>query len=142
MEAAIDWLRAKGLAKAAKKAGRVAAEGLIGLAGDDKEAAVVEVNSETDFVAKSDEFQDAANDIAMHAAAARPRWITRDDVPQDAIDEEEAKKPKKKQLPKLRKLGRGDAISTRGGGDRHPEERRSRAASRRTRRRHRPERFG
>ena len=51
-EAAVDWLRTKGLAKAAKKAGRIAAEGLIGLAADAKEAALVEVNSETDFVAR------------------------------------------------------------------------------------------
>ena len=58
MEAAVDWLRAKGLAKAAKKAGRVAAEGLIGLAAGAKAAALVEVNSETDFVARNDEFQE------------------------------------------------------------------------------------
>ena len=57
IEAAIDWLRAKGLSKAAKKAGRVAAEGLVGVATGDKTAAVVEVNSETDFVARNDAFQ-------------------------------------------------------------------------------------
>ena len=61
MEAAVDWLRAKGLAKAAKKAGRVAAEGLIGLAADSTEAALVEVNSETDFVARNATFQDMAS---------------------------------------------------------------------------------
>ena len=60
MEGAIDWLRAKGLSKAAKKAGRVAAEGLIGLGADAKEAALVEVNSETDFVARNDTFQTCA----------------------------------------------------------------------------------
>ena len=71
MEAAIDWLRAKGLAKAAKKAGRVAAEGLIGLAADAKEAALVEVNSETDFVARNDTFQNMASGIAKAALAAK-----------------------------------------------------------------------
>lgn len=67
MEAAIDWLRAKGLAKAAKKAGRVAAEGLIGLAAEDKQAALVEVNAETDFVARNDKFQEMVSTIAADA---------------------------------------------------------------------------
>ena len=71
MEAAVDWLRAKGLAKAAKKAGRVAAEGLIGLAAEAKEAALVEVNSETDFVARNDTFQTMASGIAKAALAAK-----------------------------------------------------------------------
>jgi len=57
IEAAVDWLRTKGLAKAAKKAGRVAAEGLVGIAISGSEAAVVEVNSETDFVARNEQFQ-------------------------------------------------------------------------------------
>ncbi len=64
MDDAVDWLRKKGLAKAAKKSGRVAAEGLIGLAVDGKKAAVVEVNSETDFVARNDTFQDMVRKIA------------------------------------------------------------------------------
>jgi len=67
MEAAVDWLRAKGLAKAAKKAGRVAAEGLIGLAASAKRAALVEVNSETDFVARNQKFQDMVSAIAAAA---------------------------------------------------------------------------
>jgi elongation factor Ts len=67
MEAAVDWLRAKGLAKAAKKAGRVAAEGLIGLAANAKEAALVEVNSETDFVARNQKFQDMVKAIGVAA---------------------------------------------------------------------------
>jgi elongation factor Ts len=71
MEAAVDWLRAKGLAKAAKKAGRVAAEGLIGLAAGAKEAALVEVNSETDFVARNDTFQAMASAIAKAALTAK-----------------------------------------------------------------------
>jgi elongation factor Ts len=67
MEVAVDWLRAKGLAKAAKKAGRVAAEGLIGLAADAKQAALVEVNSETDFVARNQKFQEMVSAIAAVA---------------------------------------------------------------------------
>ncbi|SON54936.1 Elongation factor Ts [Hartmannibacter diazotrophicus] len=83
MEAAVDWLRAKGLSKAAKKAGRIAAEGLIGVAVAPNKAAVVEVNSETDFVARNDAFQTLVRsvaevavggegDIAAVAAAAYP----------------------------------------------------------------------
>ncbi len=64
MEAAVDWLRAKGLAKAAKKAGRVAAEGLVAIAGGGSKAAVVEVNAETDFVARKDTFQTMVRTIA------------------------------------------------------------------------------
>jgi elongation factor Ts len=71
MEAAVDWLRAKGLAKAAKKAGRVAAEGLIGLAANAKEAALVEVNSETDFVARNQRFQEMVSAIAGAALKAK-----------------------------------------------------------------------
>ena len=71
MEAAVDWLRTKGLAKAAKKAGRVAAEGLIGLSASAHEAALVEVNSETDFVARNDTFQKMASGIAQAALQAK-----------------------------------------------------------------------
>ncbi len=70
VEAAIDWLRTKGLAKAAKKAGRVAAEGLVGLVADGKSGAVIEVNSETDFVARNEQFQSMVLNIASLAAAA------------------------------------------------------------------------
>ena len=64
MEAAVDWLRTKGLAKAAKKAGRVAAEGLVGVAADGNKAAVIELNSETDFVGKNADFQNMVSGIA------------------------------------------------------------------------------
>ena len=67
MEAAVDWLRTKGLAKAAKKADRVAAEGLIAVAGEGTRAAVVELNSETDFVARNETFQALARDVAATA---------------------------------------------------------------------------
>ncbi|MBL8893314.1 MAG: elongation factor Ts [Rhizobiales bacterium] len=70
MDAAVDWLRAKGLAKAAKKSTRVAAEGLVGLATGDKSAALVEVNSETDFVARNEKFQAMVSEIAKLALGA------------------------------------------------------------------------
>ncbi len=71
MEAAVDWLRAKGLSKAAKKAGRVAAEGLIGVALSGKAGTVVEVNSETDFVARNDKFQEMVADVAKLGLKAK-----------------------------------------------------------------------
>jgi len=67
MEAAIDWLRTKGLATAAKKSGRTAAEGLVGVAVEGKKGAAVEVNSETDFVAKNDQFQDFVRTVSQLA---------------------------------------------------------------------------
>ena len=67
MEAAVDWLRTKGLAKAAKKAGRVAAEGLVGVAADGNKAAVIELNSETDFVARNEGFQELVSNVAKVA---------------------------------------------------------------------------
>src|SRR5882757_9642040 len=67
MEAAIDWLRTKGLAKAAKKAGRVAVEGLIAIAGSGNRAAMIELNSETDFVARNEQFQALAKSFAEAA---------------------------------------------------------------------------
>ncbi len=69
MEAAIDWLRKKGLASAAKKAGRTAAEGLVAVATDGKSATVIELNSETDFVARNEQFQGLAEEIAKTALA-------------------------------------------------------------------------
>jgi len=67
MDAAVDWLRAKGFAKAAKKAGRTAADGLVGVAVEDKKGAVVEVNAETDFVARNEQFQNMVSEIAKLA---------------------------------------------------------------------------
>lgn len=67
IEAAVDWLRAKGIAKADKKAGRTAAEGLVGVAASGNKAVVVEVNSETDFVARNDAFQELVRKIAQAA---------------------------------------------------------------------------
>lgn len=70
MEAAIDWLRTRGLAKAAKKAGRIAAEGLVGVAIEGTKGAIVEVNSETDFVARNDQFQSIVGNVAKLALEA------------------------------------------------------------------------
>ena len=65
IDAAVDWLRTKGLAKAAKKAGRTAAEGLVGVAVSDGSAVAVEVNSETDFVGKNAEFQEMVSGLSL-----------------------------------------------------------------------------
>ncbi len=93
MDRAKDLLREQGLADAAKRADRSQSEGAIGSylhsqANRPVVGVLIELASETDFVAKSDEFQQIANDIAMHIAAAQPKWITRDDVPEDAIADE------------------------------------------------------
>lgn len=91
-EAAVEVLRKRGLASAAKKAGRSTSEGLIGnyVHFGSKAAALVEVNCETDFVARTDEFQQLARDLAMHVVAARPQWVSREEVPADAIEKEKA----------------------------------------------------
>src|SRR6202050_474861 len=97
LEAAVDWLRKKGLAKAAKKAGRVAAEGLIGVALAANKAIVVEVNSETDFVARNDLFQGLVKmiaDVALTAGAAVEKILAApvgDRTGADAIKETLAK---------------------------------------------------
>src|SRR3954468_13268149 len=70
LEAAVDWLRKKGLAAAAKKAGRVAAEGLVGVAVEGNRGALVEVNSETDFVSRNDKFQGLVSTLAGLALEA------------------------------------------------------------------------
>ena len=75
LEGAVDWLRKKGLAAAAKKAGRVAAEGLVAVATADTVGAVVEVNSETDFVARNERFQAFANEAARRRSPATAIWI-------------------------------------------------------------------
>src|SRR3569623_3244322 len=70
LEQAVDWLRKKGLAAAAKKAGRVAAEGLVAVASGDKKGVLVEVNSETDFVARNDRFQGFVSAVGQQALSA------------------------------------------------------------------------
>lgn len=90
MEKAVDYLREKGLAAAAKKADRVAAEGAVGsyIHAGGKIGVLVEVNCETDFVAKTEEFQDLVKDIAMQVAATNPLYLRREDVPEDVIEHE------------------------------------------------------
>ena len=90
LEKAIEFLRKKGLALAAKKKGRATSEGCIGgyIHQGGKIGVMVEVNCETHFVAKTDEFQTLAKDIAMHIAAADPQYKNREDVPQEVIDRE------------------------------------------------------
>ncbi|NLJ72587.1 MAG: translation elongation factor Ts [Syntrophomonadaceae bacterium] len=87
IEKAIDELRTKGLAKAAKKAGRIASEGVVisYIHGGGRIGVLVEVNCETDFVAKTDEFKQLAYDIAMQVAASNPEYISREEVPEEVI---------------------------------------------------------
>lgn len=87
---AIDILRKRGLASAKKREGRIAAEGIVGqyIHMGGKVGVLVEVNCETDFVARGDEFQQLVKDIAMHVAAAEPRYVSREEVPTDALDKE------------------------------------------------------
>lgn len=89
-EEAVDWLRKKGLSKAAKKAGRVAAEGSIAsyIHGEGRIGVLLEVNSETDFVAKNEGFQTFVSDIAMHIAAVGPQFVSMDEISQEAKDKE------------------------------------------------------
>jgi elongation factor Ts len=92
MEKAVDALRKKGLAAAAKKAGRVAAEGVVGsyIHAGGKIGVLVEVNCETDFVAKTEGFQELVHDIAIHIAAAEPRFVRREEVTEDVLERERA----------------------------------------------------
>jgi elongation factor Ts len=100
---AIDILRTRGLASAKKREGRIAAEGIVGsyIHMGGKVGVLVEVNCETDFVARSDEFQQLVKDIAMHIAAAEPRFVSSAEVPADAVEKErEIAKAQAKNDPK------------------------------------------
>jgi elongation factor Ts len=90
MEKSIEFLREKGLAAAAKKAGRVAAEGLVEsyIHGGGRIGVLVEVNIETDFAAKNDEFKTFVKDIAMQIAASKPEFVKREEVPAEVIEKE------------------------------------------------------
>lgn len=90
MEKAVEYLREKGLAAAAKKSGRIAAEGIVDsyIHGDGRIGVLVEVNIETDFAAKNEEFKKFVKDIAMQIAASKPEYISREDVPADVIEKE------------------------------------------------------
>ncbi len=89
IEKAIELLRERGIAKAAKKAGRVAAEGLVeAYIHNGKYGALVEVNSETDFVANNEDFKNFVKDVAMHIAAIGPKYVKREDVPASVVEAE------------------------------------------------------
>lgn len=89
MDEAVKILREKGLAKAAKKAGRVAAEGIIAsYIHGGRIGVIVEINSETDFVAKNEDFQEFGKDVAMQVAAANPIYVRREEVPASVIESE------------------------------------------------------
>jgi len=90
LEKAVDYLRQKGLALVARKEGRVAAEGLVGayIHGGGKIGVLVELNCETDFVARTPDFQNLLKDVAMQVAAATPRYVRREDVPLEEAERE------------------------------------------------------
>ena len=90
VEEAIAYLRKKGLADAKKRAGRATSEGLIGsyIHTNSKIGVLVEVNSETDFVARTDEFQELVKNIAMHIAASNPRYLKAEDIPAEDTEKE------------------------------------------------------
>jgi elongation factor Ts len=90
IEKAIDELRTRGLAKAAKKAGRIASEGVVMsyIHGGGRIGVLVEVNCETDFVAKTEQFQELVHNIAMQVAAANPEFLSREEVPESVLNHE------------------------------------------------------
>jgi elongation factor Ts len=102
-ERAIEILRERGLASAKKREGRIAAEGIVGsyIHMGGKVGVLVELNCETDFVARGDEFQQLVKDIAMHIAASEPRYVTREEVPAAVLEKErEIARKKAKSDPK------------------------------------------
>ena len=105
---AIDWLRAKGIASAAKKAGRAAAEGVVEsyIHAGGKIGVLLEINCETDFVAMNDGFKSLARDIAMHIAACAPEYVRREEVPVAAFEHE-----KTVQVEKTMAEGKPQAIA-------------------------------
>ena len=107
IEAAVDLLRAKGAAKVAKRAGRVANEGTVGqyLHHGGRIGVLVELNCETDFVANTDEFQRLARDVAMHIAAARPVAVSPEALPEELVERE-----RQIYLEQVRSEGKPEAI--------------------------------
>ena len=101
-----EWLRKKGIAKAGSKEGRVAAEGLIGsYIHGGRIGVLVEVNCETDFVARNPDFQDLVKEVAMHIAAANPQYVRREEVATDKLDKE-----KEIQRELLKQQGKPEAM--------------------------------
>jgi elongation factor Ts len=107
MDKAIEHLREKGLATAAKRSARQASEGVVELYshGNGRVGVMVEVNSETDFVGRSEAFRKFAHELALQIAASAPRFIREEDIPAEVIDEET-----KKATAKAREEGKADAI--------------------------------
>jgi elongation factor Ts len=103
-EKAINILRERGLASAKKREGRIAAEGIVGsyIHMGGKVGVLVELNCETDFVARGEEFQQLVKDIAMHIAAAEPRYVSREEIPAEVLDKErEIARAQAKNDPKM-----------------------------------------
>jgi elongation factor Ts len=90
LEAAVDYLRKKGALKAAKREGRATSEGRIGsyIHMNGKIGVLVELNCESDFVAKTDQYAELVKDLCMHVAASSPRWISSEDVPEEVLAKE------------------------------------------------------
>jgi elongation factor Ts len=107
MDKAIDYLRAKGLSKAAKKAGREATEGLVVsyIHGGGRIGVLVEINCETDFVARNDDFLGFTRDVAMQIAAMGPQFVRKDEVSEDAVARE-----REVLLAKAKESGKPDAV--------------------------------
>jgi elongation factor Ts len=107
MEAAVDWLRTKGLAKAAKKAGREATEGAVVsyIHAGGRIGVLVEVNCETDFVARNEDFQAFTRSVAMQIAAMNPQFVRKDEVPDDVVARE-----RDVLLGKAKESGKPDAV--------------------------------
>jgi len=101
-----EWLRKKGIAKAGSKEGRVAAEGIIGTyVHGGRIGVIVEVNCETDFVARNTDFQDLVKDVAMQIAAASPKYVRREEVPTEQLEKE-----KEIQRALLKQQGKPEAM--------------------------------
>jgi len=110
IDAAIDFLRAKGMASAAKKAGRAATEGLVHayIHAGGKVGVLLEINCETDFVAKTDDFKTLVHDICMHIAATGPEYVSEAEVPEDVLEKERAV-----QLQRVMEEGKPEHIAER-----------------------------
>ena len=108
IEKAVDFLRAKGAAKAAKRADKAANEGTIGsyVHFDNKTAAMVELNCETDFVANTDDFKALARDLALHVASSSPMGVSKDEIPAEVVERERAV-----YLEQVREEGKPEAIA-------------------------------
>lgn len=104
---AVDFLRKKGIAKADKKAGRETKEGAVAsyIHAGGKVGVLIEVNCETDFVARTEQFQTFVKDVAMHVAAANPTWVTEEEVPSEVIQKE-----KEIAIDSMKDSGKPDAV--------------------------------